>query len=840
MKSLLLTIFSAGALLGLNAFAQSSSGAINIQTDDMPTFEDKINQEAPKRMEKMEIIGSHIKRTDIEGPSPVQTLDRQYIDQTGYNSAGDILREITANSFGSQREESGLTTAGGASVNLRGLGASRTLVLLDGKRIPADGVVASVDLNMIPAAAIERIDILKDGGSALYGSDAIGGVVNIVTRKNFVGTEVEIRQEATELPGGNRRTISLTHGNSGSNWNYSTSFQYRDHEKVFSRDRAWFKEGVSSNTPTANYVTQTSGGVTAPPACTEFQPNGRCRYNYADFSSSIPEIRQFNNVTSFNYDLMSDLRLSGQFKGSYKETNHNFAPGVVQTTVNSAVIDSYNLPGHNAGDDVFILWRSSALGTRDNEDIETSVGGNLSIEKELFATWDTELTVGGERIRRANEATNGYARRDVINQAIESGQINPFTSTINSIPENLRYNPTEDMTTENTYTEWRSSGELFDNWSGPVGMAFGAGYSYEKFTLQRDLESVSENVVGGGAGSNGYGTRQSQFVYTEFGIPLHRTLELNLAGRLDNFSDFGSTINPGAALAFRPIDSVLLRASASTGFKAPNLISLHRSTSRSARYVTDNNDNTLEMSSFTTGNKDLLEETSKTYSFGVVAEPTKLFNFSLDFFRTDIENQVGVNYQGLVDAYFNGEDLGQYKTVITDEDGDGTIDTIYTAESNISQTNVSGFDIGMGTDFRVPKIGVFNIQNTFSYTLKFEQSDFPTLPGEDKVGTAGFPRWKNNIMLGYMPTDRLGIAANWNMTAKHQNLVESTGERPQYTRMDAQVAYQILSKGTITVGAKNVFGEDPPMDRSNATDMLNTSLYDPIGRRFFASYKQRF
>ena len=156
------------------------------------------DQKAPpseESVERIQVTGSHIKRIDIEGPSPVQILDRSDLDRSGYNSVADVLRDTTANSFGSLREASGSNASNVAHVNLRGLGSSSTLVLLNGQRLPSNAVTGSVDLNLIPMAAVERIEVLKDGASALYGSDALGGVVNIITRKDFSGTEASIESK---------------------------------------------------------------------------------------------------------------------------------------------------------------------------------------------------------------------------------------------------------------------------------------------------------------------------------------------------------------------------------------------------------------------------------------------------------------------------------------------------------------------------------------------------------------------------------------------------------------------------------------------------------------------
>ena len=169
-----------------------------------------------EEVERIRVTGSRIKRIDIEGLSPVLIIDRQEMEKTGYNSIADVLRDMTVNSFGSNRETSGSTAPGTASVSLRGLGADRTLVLIDGKRMQKDSITSAADLNLVPFAAVERMEILKDSASAIYGSDALGGVVNIITRKNFNGSEASAKQFISEEIGGNQTEVSLTSGYSNS------------------------------------------------------------------------------------------------------------------------------------------------------------------------------------------------------------------------------------------------------------------------------------------------------------------------------------------------------------------------------------------------------------------------------------------------------------------------------------------------------------------------------------------------------------------------------------------------------------------------------------------------
>jgi len=223
--------FVMGLVFSFSGHAQT----VSIPAEEIKKEEVQKKEEAS--VERVQVTGSHIKRLDVEGASPLQTITRKDMEKTGYNSVSDVLRDTTANSFGSTREASGSNAAGVAHVNLRGLGSSNTLVLLNGQRLPSDAVTGAVDLNLIPMAAVERIEVLKDGASATYGSDALGGVVNIITRKDFTGSEISLAQTTPEASGGKRQEISLVNGINKGRFNMVNVVQYRDNDLIYSRDR---------------------------------------------------------------------------------------------------------------------------------------------------------------------------------------------------------------------------------------------------------------------------------------------------------------------------------------------------------------------------------------------------------------------------------------------------------------------------------------------------------------------------------------------------------------------------------------------------------------------------
>ena len=197
----------------------------------IPTWAQDEDEDAAE-LGKIEVTGSRLNQTDIETAQPVTVISREQIELSGFATVAEVLQNTPYNSFGSFRETSGYAN-GQASVNeisLRGLGSQRTLVLLDGRRIASTGGSggAAQNLNQIPSAIIDRIEILRDGASAVYGSDAIAGVVNIITRKDFDGMDISVTSGSTEVGGGDYTRANITGGVSNSKGNIYYTFQHYD------------------------------------------------------------------------------------------------------------------------------------------------------------------------------------------------------------------------------------------------------------------------------------------------------------------------------------------------------------------------------------------------------------------------------------------------------------------------------------------------------------------------------------------------------------------------------------------------------------------------------------
>ncbi len=827
------------------------------QSSNKATISDEKTPVVTGEVERVEVTGSHIKRIEKETISPVQVINRKSLEKSGYNSVSDVLRDTTANSFGSVREDSGSNAAGVAHVNLRGLGSSNTLVLLNGQRLPTDAVTGAVDLNLIPMAAVERIEVLKDGASATYGSDALGGVVNVITRKNFSGTEVGYKQTTPSLTGGKREEVSLVNGVNRGKLNMINVVNYRKNEVVQSKDRDWSNNGYSmigspgsyrnasgtwiadSNCPAGDVVSSPSGNV--------------CRFKHTDYSTELPDLEQVSMMTEANYKLSAKTKMKARMGGTQKNIKWSYAPAPGTFTIKGNVADTLGpggtpLPGVTPGEDLQVRYRLKSLGTRDTEVKTNAFNVMLGSTTMIGSAWSLDTTVAHNRVNNEDKGVNGYALTSKLTQAIENGVFNPFdpnsdTSALNA----ARYEPLEKTMSELSSFEVKATGEIAEMEAGAVGMAIGATAFAQEYRDEFDERSVKGEVFGN-AGSSGGGKRNVEAVFTEVSVPLTKKLEAQLAARYDNYSDFGDTVNPKVGFLYRATPKLLWRGSAGTGFKAPLMQDLYAATSNGFPTAIDavacNKEKQLggatpsctpqQYQVTSSGNTGLKEEKSLSYNTGIVFEPNPDFNIGADLFLTKLDNVVGISYSDALLAESKGIDLKKYGVIVT-RDANGYIDNIVAPMQNLSAQEISGLDLS--TAVQVSKV---RLSVEHSRLFYFKEEGFPGSGFKDKLGENGLPVWRTVSEISYAPGLRHDISVAAITIGGHEKAVKEEGDLPSYTSVDLMYTYSNKKLGVLTAGVKNLLGTTPPLDDSNPTQQLNVSLYDQIGKQFVTSYKASF
>ncbi len=611
-------------------------------------------QDSDQTLDTINVTGSRIKQTDKVTAQPVLVLDRAKIEESGVQSVGEILQQLTASgkalnakfnssgNFGYPPDGGGIG-AGSAQVDLRNLGSQRVLVLVDGIRwvneSSASGVSGSADLNTIPLAIVDRIEVLEDGASAIYGSDAIGGVVNIITRKNFKGADIHVNYGEYSR-GGETKDLSLTLGTGGDGWNGVFGVSYYDQESISSG--SWDQSSLpqpgaglsagSSGTPQGRFVffdptNTTFYNITLNPGTTTpvFVPgnpnggtynqfDGSDRFNFAPFNLLLTPSERKAVFASVNIDLSENTRLHAKALFNNRQSANQAAPEPIFVGPGAGtggIADTISIPANHPfnpfgfaldanNNFVFVGRRPTEVGARGfSQNVDTwyfnvGVDGLFNIGDRSFG-WDANY------VHTVNDATqrftNGYniarirtalgdpavcaATPGCVPLDIFGGQGRPMTSAmINYIRTNQRDSSKQTL---DVYS-LNVNGDLFSIGDRSAGFAAGAEVRRYKGEFNPDpLRQTGESQDSFASPvSASYNVRE---IYSEFNFPVLASLDLSAAVRYSDYSTFGGETTGKVGFRFQPIEDLVLRGTYSRGFRAPNLGELYGLTQFGATLV---------------------------------------------------------------------------------------------------------------------------------------------------------------------------------------------------------------------------------------------------------------
>ncbi|MBV8633152.1 MAG: TonB-dependent receptor, partial [Burkholderiaceae bacterium] len=677
---------------------------------------------------------------------------------------------------------------------LRGLGAASTLVLLDGRRLANYAFNgAGVDLSAIPISAIDRVEVLKDGASAIYGTDAIGGVINFILRKNYNGGEVAVSHGNTSGGGGtdNRQTLSYGFGDlSKDRFNVFGTLDYHKTQAITAISRSFAKtaylpqyadDQTSSNTFPANIVMP--DGSTINPSAPNCNPpssiwNGSmCRYDYQTAADVAPPTESLNFVGRGSFALSSDTTLFAEVTASHNRALYAISPSYALNPNSPEVYpqfeeDQYGHPIYVNGSkvpspfypnmtvngapltgDLNVEFRLAPLGSR--KTLNTSDANRIVVGAEgNVADWDYNVAYNHAVSRSTDHYAGGYVSTAGFNTAMYSGLINPFgaqTPTGLSMLQAIVLNIDARKATGTTDSiDGHMSREIFDLPGGAVSMAVGGEVRHEKLNDTVHPELAIGDVLGAGATSNTTGSRSVEAAYTEFVIPVVRHLEAQLALREDHYSDFGSTFNPKLALRWQPTKQLLFRASYGTGFRAPTLPDLYASQASgiTASIFSDplrcpaNNpvvpatqtyDCSDQFPTSTQGNPHLKPEKSKQDSFGFFFEPISNFSVGVDYWRINKTDVITT----LPDSVFvtNYNAYAQYVMRNPPSGGvAGQITVINLPKLNYGSLRTDGFDVELNGRASLHEYGRLQAKLSGTYVADYLQQPLPGQPYQQNAG----------------------------------------------------------------------------------------------------------
>lgn len=856
------------------AMAFGTVSGLSLSTAAMA--QDADDEAVEEKVEKIQVTGSRIRRADMEGALPVTVIDRQAIEFSGQTSVADLLRNTSFNSTGSFRPQSGSSAQGVSQINLRGLGASRSLVLIDGRRLarsPSTG--SSQDLNTIPAAAVERVEILSDGASAVYGSDAIGGVVNVIMRKDFNGVELKLGKASIEREGGDREEGSIIFGTSSDKGSMLGGVSWNKRDIIFARDFPWYDSTQAVSVNSNNFENSpTTTRTSIPGGCADSAqwftqdgissalPNSAgeqllCRFEFGAVSADEASTGVVGFFLNSKYEINDDWSLYSNMSISKSDSFGRYAPSLARIAVsgdspnNPTNPDSaFYDPAFGASDafpdgdnsPIFIRHRFAALGNRDSEVENTNSDLLFGIEGDIG---DFFVDFG---VRRNKSKTFDIGRNYVVipiaTEYFNSGEYDVGNPSGN--PADVLNSMKATISRVGDYDQDEIYGSVqFDMFEMDGGAAITIfGGEWRSIDYSDRYDSLSEGgAIGGSAGNSAGGGRYSRAAYVESVFPVMEELEISAALRWDSYSDYGSDVSPKLSLKYTPIDELVLRASYGEGFRAPTLDILTQQPAFSAASVADpqtclsiglDPDCVTQVDSFVLANPELESETSKQFALGMAYEVTENVSFSLDYWDIEINNSIrGFSAGTIISRIELGQPvppgLGAVRNPVT-----GAIEEVLTGSANEGKVETSGFDVNVTSMFDFDEFGSLRTNLQMSYTVEYilDQNGF------DFIGTEGSPDYRGIISNVYSISD---FDIVWNMNIIGGTDVDGTDERTigSWITNDVQVTYNAPWEGRITLGASNIGGKLPPLEPFGSRD-YNFNLYDAYGRIVYARYTQSF
>jgi Outer membrane receptor proteins, mostly Fe transport len=808
------------------------------------------SQEQAQELQKLKVTGSRIATTSLEGPSPVDIYTSEDIAEMGATSVDDVLRGLPQNGSGSYGNSFTNSFAAGTSgVSLRGLGPSRTLVLLNGRRVAnyAFGQNLTdtfVDLNSIPLSAVERIDVLKDGASALYGSDAIAGVINVILKKDFEGLELKTKTGITSEKDGEELSATITGGkNVTDDTNIMFSVNLVSKGSIAREDR---KNTASADlTPRGGDDFRSFSGVPGYAFLTDDEKyeslcendSTDCRYDYASEIMMVPENDRMSVITALNHDVSADT--SAFFEAAYNrvQTTTISAPTPVTGQGFDPITVSASNNNNPFNQDVTLLHRVVAAPNRVNETTTdswrfvTGAEGYTSLfDRE--ASWNTDV---GYHITETETLGSGYINQSTFQKLIDNETYNPFTANNSAASVAPAVTSTKrEGKSEIGFFNADMSLPVYALDSGDIQAALGVELRYE--SAEDNPDPNASQIIG--SGSTSYeGDRTVSAAYTEFMIPVHEDIEVQLAGRFEHYDDFGNAFSPKVSVRYQPSDIVVFRGSYSEGFKAPTLPEVNQGAAISLQSLRDGDNDPEQYEVALSGNPDLDAEKSESFNFGVVVEPLENLSFGADFYRITNTDKIGS---------LSSQDLIDKDSPLVIRNSAGKIIRINNGYLNLAKQQVQGVDGNIDYTLDTQEVGSFNIGLQGSYIDSFKVSDtdgvLSETAGEDTGGVqGGGPRFKGNATLAWTQGDiKLVNVINYThgFEASETDQTESFKEIDSFTTWDSQFKYSGVENFDIAVGVNNVTNELAPF--YNSSDGYNFAVHSNVGRFMYMDLTYNF
>jgi iron complex outermembrane receptor protein len=850
-------------------------------------------EESADKEQEFELImvtGSFVRRSEnFESPSPLAVLDAGDIDAIGAKSIGDITQSLTINTGAENTPDafSQNATAGTSNINLRGLGVASTLILLNNKRQvvtaqPNNAGVNFVDTSsLIPMIALNRMEIVKDGASALYGSDAVAGVVNFITKKNYEGAQITMDYQDGAHGDNKEYNVQGLWGAVGDDSNIMAAISYTNRSPMFVKDRRLSRPQDDLST-LGNPGTFFIGGVLPvvdPTGCAEFGgipfdpiglpdvtpfAEGFCGFDYGKGYSYVPDESRVSAYFQATKQITENIEWTTEVSMARNRAERGGSPSFPILTLPTVPA---NHPNNPFGADVGFYGR--AFGNDSNGQALPGDPANTESDTFRFSTmmqgetgngfWEISYTAARNDFlfsvndtlgREIQNSLNGFGSNncDLVNGEAGVGgceYYNPFSTSLDTSPNSQNVidaftaRQSIDSVSNMEVAEAFYSTELFELDGGAVGIAVGAQYRYQD--LIQDYDSLSNQdkftfVIGN---PDVEGEQDVVAMFAEIALPISDSLDAQFALRYEDYGgSTGDTIDYKLAASWRATEDFSLRASASSSFRAPSIFQRDGG-GTSLNNMTDPLGGTSFAAARASGNPDLVPEESTAFNIGISFEPVDDLSIEMDYWSFDFTNLIiQENFQ----AILNAEPQNPDRVVRAGDPLNGPVLQVNTTYVNASSLETSGLDIV--TSYKIDTdVGTFSPNFTATYILAYDLVD----PQAGKIDGAGV---RNNGNIGVSsPELRANLGLNW----KHENYSANIFARyiDSY-KDDANAFIEIKSQLTwdaqfnidlgglletdaayvLTFGGINLTDEKPP--QVFTAGGFDSKVHDPRGRQVYA------
>lgn len=846
-----------GVVLGLIAVGPMAS-AVRAAAPDSSRLE----------LEEIVVTGSRLRVSDVEGPAPVTVFDRDKIDALGVVALPDLFKHLSQQPY---KRDEGVDATGAQYVQIRGLGLDTTLVLINGRRVvPSAANVAfnGFDLNTIPLVAVERVEVLSDAASAVYGADALGGVVNIILKREAPRFSAEASYGSAE-GGAEEQRVAVSSGYAGKRLHASLIADFFDRGSLLGAERERYADqdfrrfgGTDWREATAQpgNVSSLDGsnlpGLSSPFAAVPAGSSG-VGLTPADFLatagqvnldslnryfSTVPEAQRRSAAAFAEFEFTPSLTAFAELLYVDRSAAFEYSPSALSgQTVPAA--NPFNPFGTDVAVDVLLTGLGSRRDVTESE-LTRAVGGLRG----TWRHWDWEASVlhtdeaatswleNGADLQRVAAALAATDPAQALNVFQDGPGGSPaLLASLKAISRTDRYGSAA------TQASAFARGPLFWLPTGSVDAVIGAEWRTESMEENDNFRVSQDREV-----AAGYAELRMPLVRSDRQRPLLHSLALTLAARLDNYSDFGDTLNPQYGLIWRPVSDWLVRASYGTSFRPPSLFELYAPRRTSPLRVTDPRRNEVADTFAITGGNPLLDPIEgSSASAGVVFTPsaTPGLRLSANWWRVELEQRISSFSTTLLlqnEARFAERVQRAAPTPADVAAGlPGRLTLLNVSRINYGSLETRGVDFD--ASYRLDTaLGQFSPAISATWVGRYRTVNLPNTPAVDRVGIANalgaLAKWR---VVGSLSWERngVGLTANARYSPAYLDANPLTGratgrEIPAQTLVDLQASIDLEARGDaeawwrrgckIAVGVTNLFDKAPPF-----AEIGFSSGYDP-------------